>query len=168
MSRYALIWSFISWVALGCNKGILLFMGRFMVIRLVVSPGSGSGKIWVSAVLVTSEEFFPHIDSSYSTRSNGVQSKSYAFSHTVCSPCYFPLALYIFASPLPISEFIFLLHPPIRTPVSLPNASSILVVERVSAVVLPIHHTGGCWRRLTSSWLKRCHGDYTNESDVYT
>lgn len=66
MSRYALIWSFISWVALACNKGILLFMGRFMVIRLVVSPGSGSGKIWVSAVLVTSEEFFPHIDSSYS------------------------------------------------------------------------------------------------------
>lgn len=44
LSRYALIWSFISWIALGCNKRILLFMGRFMVIRLVESPRGGSGK----------------------------------------------------------------------------------------------------------------------------
>lgn len=105
LSRYALIWSFISWIALGCNKRILLFMGRFMVIRLVVSPRGGSGKIWVSFVVGTADGFFPLIDPSYLTF---VCDRVDAAREVMefLTPCL-PLALYIFTSPLPASEFVF-------------------------------------------------------------
>lgn len=169
LSRYALIWSFISWIALGCNKRILLFMGRFMVIRLVVSPGGGSGKIWVSFVVGTADGFFPLIDPSCLTF---VCDRVDAAREVMefLTPCL-PLALYIFTSPLPASEFVFPSPPstnPHPPPLSLPNIPSIPVGERVSAVVSPIHHSGGCWRRLSYPWLRRCYGDYTNESHVDT